>query len=300
MIDRERFEQLAALAVAGEATGPEQAELDAVLEAEPALAAEFAELRDTERTLRGAVASRVSDVQMPAQALAMLEQARREALDAREVATVIPFPAAGKTRHFLRPWLALAAGLLILAGLALLFAPSRPSSKEIAVLAPRGVTGFTQPRFVWEARPGQRYDVWVLPAEGNHIEAPALFIAKDVQPPLDFAALQPAPALAAESRPTTRLEPGTDYRLLVCLAGAGRVAGVAVPFRTVLGATKAFPPPSLATARQFVAEDRPADALMVLTQLPPAERETAEAQALEKELRARLPKSSSSVSTPAP
>ena len=92
----------------------------------------------------------------------------------------------------------------------------------------------------------------------------------------------------------------SSYRLLVCLADAGRVAGVAVPFHTAPDATKALPPPSLEAARKLSDAGRLADALMLVTQLPSAERQRAEVQELEKDLRKRLANLSSSAGTPRP
>ena len=50
--------------------------------------------------------------------------------------------------------------------------------------------------------------------------------------------------------------------------------------------SKAIPPPSLAAAQKLAAENRPTDALNLLRQLPPTERGSTEAQALEKVLSA--------------
>ena len=235
---------------------------------------------------------------MPAGVRGLLEQTRREALSARlaEEATqsggapvVALQPATSGGRSF-PTWLALAAGIAVLVGLGAFFLrPSAPSSKDIAVLAPRGDTGFTQPTIAWDARPDQRYDVWVIPADGDKNQVPALFVAKGVRPPVAFSDLKPTPALAEQSRPTSRLEPDTDYRLLVCLADAGRIAGIAVPFRTAPDATKALPPPSLDSARKLAGQGRSSDALSLLLQLPPEQRALPEVKALERDLRSKLP-----------
>jgi hypothetical protein len=309
MIDRDRFEELAALSVSGESTEAEREELRTALADDPALIDEFLELGATENALRRAVGEPASAADpLPRHLLEGLERTRREARSARlaaegaaaGAANLTAFKPAESKRRFSPAWLALAACVLAAALIAVFYRPTPSNaSRNIAVLAPRGETGFTQPTFVWDTKPGQKYDVWILPPGGSPTD-PALFTAKDVEPPLEFARLQPTPLANEETRPTTRLEPGTDYRLLVCIAGAGPVAGIAVPFHTAPDAARATRPPSLEAARALVAQNRPADALMLLTQLPPAERESAEAKALEKDLRARLPKLSSPTSTPAP
>src|SRR5215216_3790266 len=82
MIDRERFEQLAALATAGEASPEERAELAAMVAGQPELAAEIAELESTERILlRAAQPGEIAPV--PPGLLEQLEQTRRDALSAR-------------------------------------------------------------------------------------------------------------------------------------------------------------------------------------------------------------------------
>ncbi|MEA3207976.1 MAG: hypothetical protein QOE70_1033 [Chthoniobacter sp.] len=301
MIDRERFEQLAALSAADEASPKERDELAAMVAQQPDLAGEIAEMESTDRLLRRAVQMREVEP-MPPGVLERLEQTRREALSARLAeeakqaggAKVAAFPPAAPRRRSLPRWLALAAGVAAVAGLAVMFLrPRVPSSKDIAILGPRGETGFTQPLIVWDAKPDQRYDVWILPPEGSHLDAPALFVAKGVRPPVAFAELKPTPSLPEQSRPTTRLEPDTDYRLLVCFAEAGRVAGVAVPFHTAPDATKALPPPSRDAAKKLADAGRSSDALMLLSQLSPEERQRPEAVALERELRKRLSRGTS-------
>jgi len=298
MIDRERFEHLAALSGSGEASAAEQSELAVLLAEHPELATEIADQNSTDQMIRSTVAI-VEDTPLPPAVLQFLEKSRRDALSARtaEVASpeagdkIAPFKSERPPRHAWSTGLALAACLALLAGLAAVWLrPPAASSKDIVILAPRGETGFTQPTIAWDAKAGQRYDVWILGAEGSHLDAPALYIAKGVQPPLSLAALQPGPALQGQPNPRATLLPGTDYRLLVCLADAGRIAGIAVPFRTAPDASDALPPPSLAAAQKLATQGRPADALMLLLQLPPAEREQADVQNLEHELRNRLPK----------
>jgi hypothetical protein len=298
MIDRERFEQLAALAVAGEATDAERAELDAALREDPSLARELDELDVTAHILRSAVATPAA---APTHVLADLDQTRREALTSRLAAeakssgaeTVVPFaPAAGdraaRKRWSVADWLAIAASIVVVAGMVyLIFGPQKPDN-TIAVLAPRGETGLAQPTLIWDGEPGQRYDVWIIPAEGSHIDAPALFVAKNVQPPVAFTDLQPGPALQGQPDAPRTLTPNTSYRLLVCLANAGRLAGTAFPFHTASNASSQPAPADFATAKQLAATNRPADALTILLTLPPTDRLRPEVRDFEAQLRDRL------------
>lgn len=297
MIDRERFEQLAALATAGEATDAERAELDAALREDPSLARELDELDVTAHLLRSAVAAPAA---APKHVVTDLDQVRREALAQRLAADakssgierVAPFlptadKRAGRKRWSVADWLAIAASIIVVAGMAyLIFGPQKPDN-TIAVLAPRGETGLAQPTLIWDGEPNQRYDVWILPAEGSHIDAPALFVAKNVQPPVAFSDLQPGPVFQNQPDAPRTLAPDTHYRLLVCLANAGRLAGTAFPFHTASNAGTP-PPADLATVKQLAATDRPADALTLLLTLPAAERQRPEVHDLEAQLRDRL------------
>ena len=275
MIDRERFEQLAALSAANEASLEERAELASMVAAQPDLAAEIAEVESTARILRRA------------RVFVDLEQTRSDALSARRTQEAAAAPA--RHRHSLPSWLAMAAAVAVLAGLAgFYFRPPAHSSKDIAILSPRGETGFTQPAIAWDAAPDQRYDVWILPAQGNHLEVPALFVANGVRPPVALAALKPGPALKGQPNPPQSLEAGTDYRVLVCFADAGRIAGIAVPFRTSVRPEKSLPAPNLDTARTLAAAGRDSDALALLLQLPPGDRLLPGVQTFERDLRSRL------------
>ncbi|MFM7607212.1 MAG: SUMF1/EgtB/PvdO family nonheme iron enzyme, partial [Prosthecobacter sp.] len=92
-----------------------------------------------------------------------------------------------------------------------------------------------QAAVAWNSKdkPGQKYDVWILPGGADHLSAPALFVAKSVTSPLRFEDMQPGTGAGLAS-----LETGAEYQVLVCLADAGRMAGVPVPFRV-----KALLPP---------------------------------------------------------
>jgi hypothetical protein len=124
--------------------------------------------------------------------------------------------------------LRLAAVVALFAGVTWLLLPSAPATARVVITSPGDEISETQPRIAWTSKdkPGQKYDVWILPAEGDHLTAPALFVAKGVTSPVSFDKLQPSPDSA-----DTALQPGTDYRVLVCLADAGRMAGVPIPFR---------------------------------------------------------------------
>jgi hypothetical protein len=141
---------------------------------------------------------------------------------------------------------------------------------------------------VWDnaADQNQKYDVWILPAEGSQKDAPALFQAKGVRSPVAFSELQAIDA----AKGAKELQPGKPYRMLVCLANLGRLAGITVPFQTTAEADGGLHVPpdaaaALAKAKRLGDEGRPGDGLMVLAAMPDPQRETPEAKALEQELR---------------
>jgi hypothetical protein len=102
------------------------------------------------------------------------------------------------------------------------------SVAQVSVIFPIGAMVGTRPTVEWSSRdkPGQMYDVWILSASGDYRSAPGLFKAEKVVSPVEFSAFK-------RGRPEQgdALEPGMEYRLLVCLAGKGRLAGVPLPFR---------------------------------------------------------------------
>ena len=101
---------------------------------------------------------------------------------------------------------------------------------NIRLISPQSVADSTRPVIAWESKepPGQLYDVWILPAGGDYLskeKAPALFEAKAVSSPIDFARLD-----RKQSTDHT-LKAGEEYRVLVCLAGVGRMSGAPVTFK---------------------------------------------------------------------
>ncbi len=130
------------------------------------------------------------------------------------------------TRH--SALLRLAAVLTFFAGLTWLIMPHGIVTAHVTITSPGDEITNTQPIIAWNSKdkPGQKYDVWILPAEGDHLTATALFVATGVTSPVAFSQMQPGKAVAS-----TALQSGTDYRVLVCLADAGRNAGVPIPFK---------------------------------------------------------------------
>ncbi len=169
-----------------------------------------------------------ADVPVPERRLSEFECVRRETLAARGAS---PAPMETKIVRpvFLRFVLQAAAAVLLLGGLYLQFRPQSVRTARVVVTSPGDEIESTRPRIAWTSRDGasQRYDVWILPAEGDPLTVPALFKRENVVSPVEFSALEPGKGVLA-----TALEQGTDYRVLVCLAGAGRMAGVPVHFRT--------------------------------------------------------------------
>jgi hypothetical protein len=218
--------------------------------------------------------------------------AQRDELDKLRAAVPLPSPASSTTadrsakkRWSAADWFAIAACIVVLAGMAyLIFGPQKPDH-TIPILAPRGETGFAQPMLIWEADADQRYDVWILPTTGSHVDTLALFFATNVQPPIALTNLQPGPALP--NAPLT-LSPNRKYRLLVSPANAGRLAGTVSPFQTTPDAGTKVYTPDFFVARQLAATNRLSDALTLLRALPPNIRERPEVQNLESELRTQL------------
>lgn len=161
-------------------------------------------------------------VKVPERVLFDLEETRQKALQARKHGGRPSF--AARQSGLLR----LAAVLALLAAVTWLLLPTATPTARVVVTSPGDEVADTRPTIAWNSkdRPGQKYDVWILPEEGDHLSAPALFVAKGVMSPVPFGTLKPGAGQDAAG-----LTPGTDYRVLVCLADAGRMAGVPVPFK---------------------------------------------------------------------
>lgn len=179
------------------------------------------------------------EIPVPERQLFVLERVRGEALTAMSpMAVSRPLKIGITWPVFRRRLLRAAAAIFVLAGLAWYFlprltspSPARQSVQvaRVVITSPGDIISTTRPRIAWTSKdaPDQRYDVWILPAEGDHVTAPAMFVAKNVTSPVEFSVLEPSTGIASED-----LQPGTNYRVLVCLASAGRMAGVPVPFKT--------------------------------------------------------------------
>jgi hypothetical protein len=175
-----------------------------------------------ERPLAGAL-------QVPERVLFDLEETRQKALLARKR----PAQASFVRRHL--SMLRLAAMLVLAATVTWLVLPHAPATARVVITSPGDEITDSRPTIAWNSKdkPGQKYDVWILPGGADHLTAPALFVAKSVTSPLPFEQMQHGPGAGPAV-----LQPGADYQVLVCLADAGRMAGVPVAFRV-----KALPPP---------------------------------------------------------
>jgi len=182
------------------------------------------------------------DIAIPSHALFVLERARRDALQAKGVASPVVvskdkpgLPSvlsatsdrssyAGGSRSNLLRWAAILVALGVVTWLVL---PRGTPTANVALTSPTATISDTQPVIAWTSKdkPDQKYDVWILPAEGDYLKAPTLFIAKGVKSPVAFASMKPGKDVA-----DTALKAGIDYRVLICLADAGRMAGVPVSF----------------------------------------------------------------------
>ncbi|MBL9114717.1 MAG: hypothetical protein JNJ83_06880 [Verrucomicrobiaceae bacterium] len=135
------------------------------------------------------------------------------------------------------------------------------------------------PTFAWsnDPDPAQLYDVWVLPPSGDHETTPPLFTLKGTRSPIKLAEMKPAP----EQSP--KLEKTGRYRLLVCLASAGKFSGQPVDFTVEPQIT--VPGPSPATMLQIlIAGGRIQDAHTLVNALPPTVRSRPEVQTLLEQL----------------
>jgi hypothetical protein len=166
------------------------------------------------------------EVPLPPGLVAALDTTRRTALDRA---------AAARRRRplgigLIVLGLAAAVALLLLPRVGDDFAAPAPMAR-IIITSPGDLVADPRPTIAWSSKdvPGQRYDVWILPEEGDSLTCPALFTAKGIVSPVSFASL--APAHSGPSVEPPALEPGRGYRVLVCLAGVGRHAGTPAPFR---------------------------------------------------------------------
>jgi hypothetical protein len=315
MPDPSANEELALLDAFGELDSEQAAQLRIALEADSALAERHARLCEMARgisqtlaPIRTSESAPVVDVVPPAHILAWIEDERRALVSERSHQPPFPPPENIVKLDEPGPWdwrpaprtpwqrfhsvLAIAATVLLLAGVAAIWlVPLLHKTQVFAVaLSPRGNTGVTRPLLVWDNASEQKYDVWILPSEGKVETTPALFVAKGVQSPVAFSELKPGPAAGGSK---DSLEPGQAYRVLVCLADTGRLGGVAQPFQVAAKAVDSLPQPTDAAAAL-------GEALMLIVQLPPAERNRPEIQAAERELRRQISRLGTLPSTSSP
>ena len=164
------------------------------------------------------------EIPLPEPLLFSLERERRDALRRRRS----QWPA-----RSLAIGLALAAAVaVVLVGLQFYQPGPRPGEiAKITITSPGDLIDTTRPLIAWTSRdkPSQRYDVWVLPEAGDALTVPAVLVAKKVISPVPFEALHPETTGGTD--PLSGLEAGQAYRVLVCLADGGRMAGTPIPFR---------------------------------------------------------------------
>ncbi len=310
---------LMALDALGEASPEQKVELRRHVASDPALAQDAAAMKQMAESVADTAAAGPA-MAVPLPILQRLEETRTQALAkagrtvedpvipgiilefsargvANKPATAIPRPADRHRQTSVVRFVAMAATIVFVAGLLAWWLSHPPDSipalaTASPALAPRGVTGMTQPTIVWDNAEEQEYDVWILPEGADQMTAAALFTANKVRSPLAFSTLNPGPANVGKA---ASLTPGTPYLALVCLAGKGRHAGVTVAFETAPAAVGA--PPTLsdvqraaALARQLLDAGRGSDALMVLAGLPENLRKLPEIISLEDRIRQSLPR----------
>jgi hypothetical protein len=316
MPDSLSLSDLAMLDALGEATPEQRAALRAACERDPELAAEhrrlLGEVRLMDAALAPAPAASEPAPPMPGRIHRQLDAERRALIAEhserhveadRRASVVVPnrLPAADEPAPIVQRRrggrLAWVATVVILGTLAAIYFRPHPPAAPVAgrsprLLAPTGETSRTEPLIVWENAPdpSQLYDVWVLPPEGPFEKVAAIYESKGVRSPVAFDRLAPT---TSASETTRGLQPGKNYRLLVCISKAGRIAGTAVPFSTSPTANSAAPTASDTTdsiqqARHLLESSHPGDAMMVLAALPETERELPEVRALMEQIKARI------------
>ena len=189
---------------------------------------------DTELVQAIEQAPPTGEIPLPEAQVFALERARREALATRQpVAPTMP----ARRKIVLPMWAGgIAAALIALAVAVSLLRPERGSdlaslaTARVVVTSPGDVVTDATPQIRWTSRDvaDQKYDVWILPAEGDVLTVPALYTANEVTSPVAFENLQATP----DSGSGRSLASGS-YRVLVCLASVGRHAGVPIPFQVV-------------------------------------------------------------------
>jgi len=313
MPDPLTFSDLALLDALGEASPEQRATLRAACERDPDLAAEHRRLVGETRLLDAALApapgASESVPPMPERILRQLDADRRALIaehpgrhaEADRPPNVIvpdrlpasdePAPVVRQRRGAPLTWV---AALLVLGTLAAIyFHPASVAGKSPDMLAPTGETRRTNPLIVWvnAPNPAQLYDVWVLPLKGPFEEVAAIYETKGVRSPVAFDRF--VASKPGQGSPPG-LEPGKSYRVLVCIAGAGRIAGTAVPFTVSPAASSEAPPASDTTdsiqqARHLMETGYAGDGMMILAALPETERALPEVRALMAEIKTRIP-----------
>jgi hypothetical protein len=200
---------------------------------------------DEDAALAAALSKRVP---IPPAVLARLRADRLQEGAAKEEAKskIVAFPAgASSARSKGRAWQWMAAAAAIMVAGLVAYQQMRPGDTNtagggaIVTRSPQGTVATTQPEIAWENTPGKKYNVWILPKEGDYTTAPALFVAKDVRSPVAFSALKPGKELPEDKK---ELDPDKEYRVLICYNDTGstgpgeRIAGTPVPFRVASAA----------------------------------------------------------------
>ena len=139
--------------------------------------------------------------------------------------------------------------------------------------------GTFQPTFAWEnsVDSSQKYDVWVLPAEGDPETAAPLFKVFNKRSPVKLSEMQ-----AADGK-STSLKKDEPHRLLVCLATVGKFGGNAVPL-PAQNEIKVEPPTAPAVLKRLINAKRLTDAQKVLAALPASVRDEPEVLELAKQI----------------
>ena len=279
----EQKDELSLLAALGEADANQLRQIQSERTADPEFAKHHQQRCDDIASFRKAAEQGRSAEPLPE----LTDQSKAELDEVRRAA----FAEAGEKQRnkIIRPvvWIAAMAaciGLCLFAAKSLFTADHPP----ILTLAPTGETGTKSPLIVWEnaKEPDQKYDVWILPKDGSQKDAEALFVSKGVRSPLEFSRMKAA-------RAGMELEPEKDYRILVCYAEEGRLAGTASAFSLSSDPVSGFAIPKTAAEAVLaitghIENKRPSDALMMIEQLPEEIRQLTEVQTLKEVARKKI------------
>lgn len=278
-MNQEDKEERSFLVASGQATPDQEAELKLLIDSDPQLARLHRLDRADIRALKSVAQRSEAPLPTPELTEKIILQLHREVQADGQKSPLNPVIS-------LFGWASALAACIAIVLFASRFLNPSDELPPIVTLAPTGQIGSLAPSIIWENRENQKYDVWILPEEGDKDKVEALFATKGVRSPITFSDLKP-------TQPDHQLRTGEDYRVLICYAGKGRIGGTAFPFQISGDANSNLPSPknpaeATLTVTDLLERDLPADALMVIEALPKDIRLLPELEELAGEARRRI------------